>query len=377
MIKTALKLFVGLITGIVAGLAIAAVMVTLFTETTMSEFLANLRSGDAAEAALAAVVGMASFLLSIAILIPVHEAGHLVCGMLSGYRFVSFRIFNLTFIKIDGRLRVRKFSIAGTGGQCLLLPPDRPLDKIPTGWYNAGGVLANVIVLAIVAPLLLLDLDPFMFEALSIFCLTDVIMILTNGVPMKLGGIGNDAYNIALLRRNLSAKEALMIQLRSNAMIQEGVRPSNMPDRWFQWKTDIDWKNQLEVSVPLIYASRLVDEMKWEEACRCFEEMYSHKNDIIQLYGDEIACELAFCLMMTRQTARAGELLDDKIRKYVAAFCNVMSSKQRLLCAIALFLDNDREKAFQIYNGFLASKDRYLMQGEVKSDLAIMKSMLN
>ncbi len=117
MIKTALKLFVGLITGIVAGLAIAAVMVTLFTETTMSEFLANLRSGDAAEAALAAVVGMASFLLSIAILIPVHEAGHLVCGMLSGYRFVSFRIFNLTFIKIDGRLRVRKFSIAGTGGQ--------------------------------------------------------------------------------------------------------------------------------------------------------------------------------------------------------------------------------------------------------------------
>ena len=63
--------------------------------------------------------------------IILHEGGHLVCGLLTGYRFVSFRIFNQTLIRQDGRMRIKRFNIAGTGGQCLLVPPERPLEEIP------------------------------------------------------------------------------------------------------------------------------------------------------------------------------------------------------------------------------------------------------
>lgn len=99
----------------------------------------------------AAGFGILIFVLSIAILIPLHEAGHLVCGLLSGYKFVSFRIFNLTFIKSDGKIKIKRYSIAGTGGQCLLTPPDLPIERIPTGWYNFGGVLFNIIAVIAVA----------------------------------------------------------------------------------------------------------------------------------------------------------------------------------------------------------------------------------
>ena len=85
-----------------------------------------------------------------------HEAGHLVCGLLSGYRFVSFRVGSITLLKDgNGKLRFKRFKLAGTGGQCLMAPPDNvPLDKIPTSLYNAGGVIANLLC-AIVALLLL------------------------------------------------------------------------------------------------------------------------------------------------------------------------------------------------------------------------------
>lgn len=53
-----------------------------------------------------------------------------------------------------------------------------------------------------------------------------------------------------------------------------------------------------------------------------------------------------------------------------------MSSKERVLFAMALFIDNDKEQALNIYHRLNAGKGSYLLQGEVKSDLAIMKQLL-
>lgn len=55
----------------------------------------------------------------------------------------------------------------------------------------------------------------------------------------------------------------------------------------------------------------------------------------------------------------------------------MMSAKQRLLCAIALHLENDRDKAEAIYRSLESNSDQYLLQGEVKGDLDLMKNLLN
>lgn len=374
--KTGLKLLLSLFAGMAVGVLVATILVAVFTDASLTGVVAKLCSADIAEAALSFLVGVAAFAVSLLILIPVHEAGHLVCGLLSGYKFVSFRIFNMTFIRIDGKLHVKRFSIAGTGGQCLLTPPDVPLEQVPTMWYNAGGVLANLLLLPAALPLLWLDLNAFMFEAVFVFCLADLFLIVLNGVPMKLGGIGNDAYNMLHLRNNPLGKRALVASLRSNAFIQNGVRPKDMPDELFDRTTDIDYRNPLEVSLPLMHASRLVDMMEWERAYAELEELYSHKADIIPLYVNEIACELAFCAMVTGRCEQAVSLLDTQLRNYIKQYSNVMSSKLRIQCAIALYIDNDRSKAMALYDTLKASQDKYLFQGEVRSDLAIMQWVL-
>lgn len=138
VLKSVLKMVLGLAIGIVAGFLIAGIIIVGFTDTSMSEFIDKLKSTSFSESVIAAVVGALAFIVSGIILVIIHETGHLVCGIMSGYSFVSFRIFNFTIIKIDGRLRVKRFSIDGTGGQCLLTPPDLPLEKIPVEWYNFG-----------------------------------------------------------------------------------------------------------------------------------------------------------------------------------------------------------------------------------------------
>ncbi|MBQ4102482.1 MAG: hypothetical protein IJC85_06330, partial [Oscillospiraceae bacterium] len=46
----------------------------------------------------------------------IHELGHLVFGLLSGYRFSSFRIFSILLKKEQGKLRIKRLKLAGTGG---------------------------------------------------------------------------------------------------------------------------------------------------------------------------------------------------------------------------------------------------------------------
>lgn len=300
-----------------------------------------------------------------------------MCGLLSGYRFVSFRLFNLTVIRSEGKLRVKHFAVAGTGGQCLLSPPDLPLKDIPVVWYNFGGILATIAAGLIVLPLLWIHtLPPLLYESVVIFLLTDLFLILTNGIPMQTGGIGNDASNIIMLRKNETSKRALMLQLRSNALIQEGVRPKDMPAEWFVTEGEPDYRNPLEVSIPLMEASRLIDEMKWDEAHAAFGRIYIHKAELMPLYTLETACELVFTSLVTGDTDRARELYDTKLKRYIETYRKVMSSKERILCAVALHLENDPGKARSIYDTLARRRDSYLLQGEVKSDLAIMDTML-
>ena len=375
--KTVIKLIGGLLAGGLIGLLIGGLIVVVFTDTTWSEYIDRYYSIDFSEGVAVFIVAVVSMIVSFMILVPIHELGHLVCGLLSGYRFVSFRIFNYTILKADGKFRIKKFAVAGTGGQCLLTPPDLPLDRIPTGWYNFGGVLANIIVLAIVLPFFLLPLNPFVAEALGVFVAVDAIMILLNGIPMMANGVGNDGYNMRLLKKNLRSKQGIVSQLRANALIQNGVRPKDMPDEYFENPEHIDYRNPLEVSVPLMYSSRLVDEMKYAEALECIESIYSHKEEIMPLYVKEIACELAFLYLRTGQSEKADKLLDKELRKYIETYRKMMSSKERLLCAIALYLEHDKPKAGKIYSDLRSRQDDYLLQGEVKSDISLMDDMLD
>ena len=375
--KTILKLIFWLLIGGLIGMLIGGLIVVVFTDTTWTEYIRKYYTIDLSEGVCVFLVAFAAMIVSFLILVPIHELGHLVCGLLTGYRFVSFRIFNYTILKEDGRFRIKKFAVAGTGGQCLLSPPDLPLEKIPTGWYNFGGVMANIIVLAIALPFFMLSLNPFVAEALGVFVATDAIMILLNGIPMMAGGVGNDGYNMKLLKKNLRSKQGIVNQLRANALIQSGVRPKDMPEEYFECPTDIDYRNALEVSIPLMYSSRLVDEMKYDEALKCLESLYSHKEEIMPLYVKEIACELAFLYLRTGNIGKAAALLDKDLRKYVETYRKTMSSKERLLCAVALYLDNDEAKAREIHDKLKERQGEYLLQGEVCSDLALMEDMLD
>lgn len=295
------------------------------------------------------------------------------------FRFVSFRIFNFTWIRKDGKWVLKRFSVAGTGGQCLLAPPDRPEEEIPVCGYNMGGVMMNILTALVALGFLLWMEDlPFMLSVFLVFgVIIGLFLGVTNGVPMKLGGIGNDAYTLRLLRHNPATKHALILQLRINALIQEGMRPKDMPEEWFkQDAATIDYKDILQATVGLMNVSRLLDREEWEDAYRLLEDVKSHSSELIGILQQETDAELLFTALVTGRMERAGELATDKLLRYIHLYSRVSSSKQRQLFALALYQEHDREKAETIYRSVVNLREKYLMQGEVNMDIALMEVLL-
>lgn len=314
--------------------------------------------------------------------IVLHEAGHLVCGLLSGYRFVSFRIGSITLLKDGkGKLRFKRFNLAGTGGQCLMAPPENvPLDQIPTQLYNAGGALVNLLC-ATVSLLLLIFCDGmpmWLRYFLAATMAIGFVFALLNGIPLKFGGVANDGYNILYLKRDKQAVKGFASQLIINEKLQNGMRLSQMPDEVFDLGGEINFGDPLQANVGLLLISRELDKGNIELAHEQFKELLNnHRKELLPLFRLEVGCELLFTSLATGDKEVAQNTINDKLlMKYITKYAKVMSPKQRALMAKVLIFDNDRAKAERLYNEVIARRDSYLMQGEVGSDIELMKSLL-
>lgn len=376
--KRIIKLILGLVIGFTLGFAGVIAGVAFFSDISFSEFLEKIIAIDAFRMLGIMLTSFASFFLALFLQIILHEGGHLVCGLATGYTFVSFRIANLTLIRKEGKFLFKRFSIAGTGGQCLLAPPQKPLKEISTAWYNIGGVLFNFLsaTIALVPIFCISTMPSFAFTFLVLFSITGYFLALMNGIPLKIGGIGNDAENMRLLLKNADSKQALVTQLQVNALIQEGIRLKDMPAEWFQEEENMNYKDALQVSVRMMTASRYEDMGELGKAYSIFSDCLQHKDELIGLFVKEVSCELLLIALIKGYSQQADSLYTEELKSYINQYKKVMSGKQVLLCALALYKENDKAKAKEIYETLCRQKDKYLMLGEVQMSIAFMQSML-
>ena len=367
-----MKKFILFALACVAGAAIGFIIASLGGKEV------DITSGDMLDLAILIVTLFIAAYLQIIL----HEAGHLLCGLLSGYNFVSFRIGSFTIIKQDGKLRIKRFNLAGTGGQCLMSPPrDVALDEVPTFLYNAGGVLMNILT-ATIALVLLITCKDMMPNWLIYFLAGNMIIgyafALLNGIPMKIGGIANDGHNMLHLGKNKQSVKGFSVQLIANEMIQNGTRPADMPKELFDLGGEIDYSDPLQCNVELMRLSHIIDTGDISTAHEEYKElMLMHGQEMLPMLNSEARIEQAYTCLATGDKEMAQNILNDKkLMNYIKAHASVMSSKQRLLMAKALILDGDRNKAQDIYDKVVANSDNYLMQGEVASDIDLMKQLL-
>ena len=317
------------------------------------------------------------FYVMLYLQIVVHEAGHLVFGLLTGYRFSLFRIGSLTFLRdpVSGKIRVKRMQLAGTGGQCLLVPP-QPVDgKIPFALYHLGGSLMNLIASAVFFALYQICRP---IPTLSLIMLVGVIVgiafAMMNGIPMRLGAIDNDGYNLYAQTKSQAAMEAMRIQLLIAEASARGVRLRDMPGEWFVIPDGASLENSMVAVISVFACNRLMDEGKYDEAEEAIRSLCAAKTGMVGVHRSLLICDRLTCLLLRGDTAAAEQCLTKQLLSFMKAMKN-NPTILRCQYAVARLLKQDDGEAQTVMKRFEQCAKTHPFVSDIESEREIIAAI--
>ena len=247
------------------------------------------------------IAGVIAFILQVI----VHEVGHLVFGLLSGYKFISFRVFDFKIIKDEnGKLKLRFERLAGTGGQCLLRAPEYVEGKFKYKFYLLGGVTFN-LVFSIVFWLVL----PSYYTLL--FALIGFALAFLNLIPMGF----NDGMTFYHASKDETTRFVLYLQLEyvyyqsigKNLLIEkpEVVEKIN--------SLEIINTNYLTDSLEFIKLDGLEYFFEFDALYNESRKLYIEREDLLPVYKVELMALLVKLISLVNpEDELLEELINDK-----------------------------------------------------------------
>ena len=249
----------------------------------------------------------------------IHEGGHYVFGKLTGYKFVSFRVGTYMWFKKDGKTYLTRSSLAGTGGQCLMSPPDLKNGTMPFRLYNLGGALLNLLSAFIYIPIWIATKENTTWNVFGLcFIVTGVLYFFTNAIPLRNSEIDNDGANTKNMSKNKRAVQSFWMQLKVSEADLNGVRIKDLPDEWFFIPEDEELKNTLVSSMGVFYKDKLMDEHRFNEAGEWIDHMLSvEENGILPIYKRMLIMDRVYIELLGNKSA---DVIDKFSSKDMTAF---------------------------------------------------------
>lgn len=150
----------------------------------------------------------------------IHELGHLIFGLLTKYKLVSFQILFLKIIKNEKIKLTFDFNNI-IAGQCLMEPPKKDNNSYyPYFWHLIGGIVLNLIVVLVAFPFVFKTSGLLSFSLYS-FSFIGLMIAILNGIPFN-DKIPNDGKNLINIINSIPNKEAYYLQLCTNALLNKG-----------------------------------------------------------------------------------------------------------------------------------------------------------
>lgn len=321
-------------------------------------------------------------MISMVIQIILHEGGHLIGGLLSGYEYVSFRIFTWVWIKgKDKKLHIKKMKIKGTVGQCLMCPPKMPIESSPYILYHLGGGLMNLIVggICIVLYHFVLPQDYLTFLLFKGFGIIGIILGVTNLIPCKTAGIQNDGYNLLDFRKNIETKKCMNMVLSMNAYLTLADSYADIPKELVDELKKMDFTKMDITNGSILNAYNYQAALYFSEGN--YEEVYRMQKHILdtegtlEIFRNEARCECLFYELTHGQDKETIEkLYNKKLQKYIKTTV-LYPARMRLMFAYYYLYKKDDKKAQEMYIKLEKSVDTYMIKADASMEIVTVKKL--
>lgn len=307
-----------------------------------------------------------------------HEIGHLVFGLISGYKFVGFRLGNLVVYKEDGHLKIGKLHIHGSSAHAVLEPPLLVDNHYPSFLYHAGGFALNFAVVLIA--LLLINTQiaqgQIIFAFLLSLLLMNVLVVLTNGVPMKLNGIPNDGYNLLNMHKDTDSYLALYLTMRCAAFIaDENNAVKDIPNEWFKDINEADFSKHYVANAVMYYYEQLLANQQLDEAYHVLIQLEPHLDKYDYVTTHRVKKELSFIRIIKDEHENFIYYLEqeDMIEDLKSARNSL--TNQRILFAQEFLVNKDFDKALTHKQKAFELAEVHPLKNEATFELSLIEQI--
>lgn len=270
--------------------------------------------------------------------IALHELGHLVFGLATGYRFLSYRIFTWVVVREHGKIRLKRQTINEALAQCLMVPKEHwDEEDYPYQLYLSGGVIFNAVFS--LAALLLLRITSLYPVHVWLFAAIGMYLVFSNTFPKRM----NDGNILKKCRENKDYRKMMYHQLRTVYFLSEGKQLSQLPPESFALSDEVPMKDPFSLYVVRLEYYKYLEQFDFERAANLLEQQWQMKDQIEMVDRIMIAAERLFCLSLQKKAEEARQLYYHQEIQHILKFEQV--TFKRLFAAYFLFVEQNPAKA--------------------------------
>ncbi len=359
------SIFSNLIVSIIYALSVLAIYLPLdylFDEINTSEAYIDLF-----------ILILVYIVISYIIHIFVHELGHLIFGLLTGYKFNSFRIGSLILQKKNDKYEFGRLNITGTGGQCLMEAPDTKDWDYPYKLYHLGGGLNNLItgIISLIIYLIMPSKPIFLY----VFFVIGLASTILNWLPIRISCMATDGWNVKEMTKSKEARRSVWVQLNSITYTSSGIRMKDLPDEWFDG-VDINDDNGVVATHQWMLESRAMDAMDFTKAKELIAQIID-KPSLVSIYKKLLTLDR--CTIEVIEKGKEANI-EDYYQKDIQTFIRAMQNYPRVIrsrYAIARLYENNEKEAEELLKRFDVISSKHNDEGDINSEKELIEYIKN
>lgn len=297
--------------------------------------------------------------------IIIHEAGHLIFGLLTNYKLIMFRVFRFALVRgTNGRFSLRISRCSGSYGQCLMLPPDK--EHYPYILTTMGGIILNFITAALASISIILyhPYIPFVHKlGVILFVFYGYGFAALNLLPFSGSGTMTDGMVINVLSKNHFARVCNKSQLLAARHLIYGKTYGEIPLELLSVPARADLSNPVIGYHKILESYYYMDHRDWGSAKECLDLFCPYMGLLPAWLKNTVLMEQLFISIMQRDNTIKDSSIYSSIKRYLKQSKSDYSTI-RVCAAYEIYINNTDKKT--LLQKTERNKENYIYQGEVK-----------
>ncbi|HWT74303.1 MAG TPA: hypothetical protein VN258_06250 [Mobilitalea sp.] len=308
----------------------------------------------------------------------VHECGHLVFGLLTGYKFETLRIRHIMLMKAKDHYKITKHYSYGSLGQCVMAPLEYREGKNPYVLYMLGGIIFDTLFAVIftligITPSVLSNPVRIVFLSLAF---TDFINVFTNGVVSRKGKINNDGTNTYYLAKDQQSIKCFYMNSKVFYYLLNGKTYKDLPEDIYRIPVGASLASAQTGWQIINHSYYYMDLRLWENALACLTELEAVSGKQSKHMQINLLMEKLFLYIKLNRSTSEIENLYDQVKKDIKYF-KYDFNMVRVRMTYELYKDGSIKRKMKINDELETEVRKYPFEGEAIFCANLVREMIN